>query len=245
MRKTFKSIKTLAVSALCIVLFAGCTKDDFLNKISDTYTVLTNSSSKFYNKEDGKVWEIQEANGNVKYYVNPNVYMISGIEDAKISDASAEYVRLIKEQMDAYGYISTDNEYEADILINAVNFRLRYSGIVWVPGSYIDPYYNFWGGYYPWLYPFLISVVTNKVLIEAVDAESMTAYRSWYNDIWRPANQGKYPSISNVPEDKRPLTVWKCDINGELSYENNSANDSYVFNLIPQAFKQSPYLDIN
>lgn len=245
MRKTFKSIKTLTVSALCIVLLAGCTKDDFLNKISDTYSVLTNSSSKFYNKEDGKVWDILDTKGSVKYYVNPNVYMITGTDETKISDASFEYVRLIKEQMEAYGYTSTDNEDEADILVNAVNFRLRYSGIVWVPGSYINPYYDFWGGYYPWLYPFIISVVTNKVLIEAVDAESMRAYQDWYNNIWKPANPGKYPSSSNVPEDKRPLTVWKCDITGELSNESNSVNDSYVFNLIPQAFKQSPYLDIN
>lgn len=238
-------MKTLVVSAVCVVLLVGCTKDDFINKISDTYSVSTTAAPKFFNQEDGKVWDILETEGSVKYYVNPNVYMVSGMEEAKISDASSEYVRLIKEEMDTYGYVSTDDENAADIVINAVNFRLRYSGIVWVPGTAIDPYYNFWGGYYPWLYPFVISVVTNKVLIEAVDAESMRTYREWYNDTWKPANPGKYPSANNVPEDKRPMTVWKCDITGELSSESNSANDSYVFNLIPQAFRQSSYMDIN
>lgn len=244
MRKTFKSIKTLTVSALCIVLLAACTKDDFISKISDTYSALTNGSTKFFNKEDGKVWDILDTKGNVKYYVNPDVYLIAWREEAKVSDASAEYVRLIKEEMDAYGYVSTDNEDEADIVINAVNFRLRYTNVVWVPGADINPYYEFWGGYYPWLYPFVISVVTNKVLIEAVDGETLRAYRDWYNNTWKPANPGKYPAADNVPVDKRPLTVWKCDITGELSSESNSVNDSYMFNLIPQVFLQSPYMDI-
>lgn len=253
MRKTFKSIKTWAVSALCVALLAGCTKDDFINKISDTYSTLTNGSSKFFTKEDGdndgkpdgKVWNILDTKGEVKYYINPTVYMIAWRSEAKVSDASSEYVRLIREEMDAYGYVNVDNEDEADIVVNAVNFRLQYTNVVWVPGTDINPYYDFWGGYYPWLYPFTITVYTNKVLIEAVDAESLRVYRDWYNNIWKPANQDKYPSSGNVPEDKRPLTVWKCDIAGELSNESNSVNDSYVFNLIPQAFRQSSYMDIN
>ena len=77
-------MKTLVVSAVCVALLAGCTKDDFINKISDTYSTLTNGSSKFFTKDDGdnngkpdgKVWNILDTKGEVKYYINPTKFQV-------------------------------------------------------------------------------------------------------------------------------------------------------------------------
>ena len=85
---------------------------------------------------------------------------------------------------------------------------------------------------------------TNTVFIEIVEAESLRKYRDWYQNTWTPNNPGKYPAGNDVPEDMRPLTVWKCDISGEYTFDDTSINDSYIFDRIPQAFNQSSYMDI-
>ena len=250
MRRTLRSMKTWAVSALGIVLLSGCTKDDYIKTIEDTYSAYSVGSVTFFDRNETdpnalNVWNIKEQNGMVRYYVSPDVYMLNGQDAAKLSSSSQKFVQSVRSGMDDYSYVYTPDEEDADIVINIVNFRLKYSGIIWTPGIAVDPYYNFWGGYYPWLYPYYITVATNKLIIEAVERESLEAYRSWYNDVWKPANPGKYPSESSVPEDKRPKVVWKCDISGELdNTAGDAANDDYAAAFISKAFSQSPYMDI-
>ena len=156
-------------------------------------------------------------------------------------------MRLVRAQMDAYGYTHVENESDSDLSINISNFQLFFTNIVWTPGPMIDPYYAFWGGFYPWLYVAnIVSINTNVVMIEMVDTRSLETYRDWYQNTWVPNSQGRNPSESNVPDDKRPITVWKCDISGEFVPNNDSenTNDAYVFDRIPQAFAQSSYMDI-
>lgn len=254
MRKTIKHIGIPAAVAACAFAFSACSKDDFISRISDTYSVQTLGSEDYFKRPTandpakGKVYDILEANGSVKYYINPNVPLISYPNDATSSAASSSYVRIVRGQMDDLGYTYTDDESQADLSINISNFQLYFTGIVWTPGPIIDPYFAFWGGYYPWLYVTnIVSINTNIVMIEIVDTRSLEAYRDWYQNTWVPSAQGRYPSESSVPDDKRPVTVWKCDISGELttSTSSESTNDAYVFNLIPGAFSQSSYLDIN
>lgn len=245
MRKTIKRIGSLAALAVGIIAFSACSKDNFISRISDTYAVQTQGSSDFFNKENGKVWDILDTKGEVKYYIYPTVPVIRYGEDASSSAATDSYMRLIKEQMGAYGYTNTADENEADIMVCMSNFQLFYNNVVWAPGEMIDLYYSFWGGYYPWLYtPVIAETYTNTFFIEMVDAESLKKYRDWYQNTWRPNNAGKYPTGSDVPEDVRPLTVWKCDITGEYTFEDETLNDPYVVDRIPKAFNQSTYMDI-
>lgn len=248
MRKTKKNLGASIAAVLCLVAVSACTKNDFISRISDTYAVQTQGSEAYFNRTNGKIWDILDAKGSVKYYINPSVALISYPNDATVSAASSSYVRLIRGQMDALGYTYTDNEQDADLSVNISNFQLYFTNIVWTPGPVIDPYYAFWGGYYPWLYVTnIVSINTNIVMIELVDSRSLETYRDWYQNVWVPNSQGRYPSEGNVPEDKRPVTVWKCDISGELTVNSGTenTNDAYVFDRIPQAFKQSSYLDIN
>ena len=152
MRKTIKRIGTLTALAVGIIAFSACSKKDFISYISDTYAVQTQGSSDFFNKENGQVWDILDTKGSVKYYVYPNVPVIRYNEDATSSSGTDSYLRILKEQMSAYGYVNTTDESEADIMVCMSNFQLFYTNIIWLPSSMIDPYFLFWGGYYPWLY---------------------------------------------------------------------------------------------
>lgn len=248
MRKTIKRMGAVLAVVVGASVFSACTKDDFISRISDTYAVQTQGSPSYFNTTNGKIWDILDAKGEVKYYINPNVQLIAYPNNATTSSAASSYVRLVRGQMDAFGYTYVEDESEADLSINISNFQLFFTNIIWTPGPIIDPYYAFWGGFYPWLYVTnIVSINTNVVMIEMVDTRSLEAYRDWYQNVWVPNSQGRNPSESSVPDDKRPITVWKCDISGELIPNNDSetTNDAYVFDRIPQAFRQSLYMDIN
>ena len=145
MRKTIKRIGALAALAVGIVAFSACSKDDFIKYISDSYVVQTQGSSDFFNKENGQVWDILDAKGSVKYYVYPNVPVIRYGEDASSSAGTDSYLRILKEQMGAYGYTNTADESEADLMICMSNFQLFYTDVVWLPSSMTNPYFSFWG----------------------------------------------------------------------------------------------------
>ena len=239
MRKTLSGLMLVLMAVLTAGL-AGCAKDDFISEYSDTYSTYTLGNTEFY--KSGGQFDQMKSSGKVNFYVKPDVYMVNGKDTPEISSASSTIVDKIKNSLIDYGYNYVSDENDADFMVTATNFRLVYTNIVWTPGVWMDPYYGFWGGYYPWLYPYVITYATNKLLIEMVEAESLMAYRDWYQNTWKPANPGKEPTASSVPADKVPLVVWKCDISGELEGVPTRDNERITGTRLDNAFKQSAYL---
>ena len=242
MKKTLKSISVISALLVCVMVFSGCSKKNLINTYDKTYAVYTSSSEDFY--KTGGTFEKMVAEGKVNLYINPDVYMVTGQTAPTKSDNETAILEAMRTAMEAYGYTIVPTEEEADLVIKATNFKLWYSGIIWTPGANIDPYFQFWGGYYPWMPVYYISVGTNKLLVELVEATSLRKFRDWYQNTWKPANPGKYPSSGNVPSEYKPIVPWVGNITGEL--EDKKANDDQrLLNRVPSIFSQSLYLDVD
>ncbi|MDD4820057.1 MAG: hypothetical protein PHD21_04410 [Flavobacteriales bacterium] len=240
MKKTIKSISVMMALLSFVMVFSGCSKKNLINTYDKTYAVYTSGSEDFY--KAGGTFESMVAQGKTKLYINPDVYLVTGQAAPTKSDNETAILEAIRTAMTNYGYTIVPFEDEADLVIKATNFKLWYSGIIWSPGTYIDPYYEFWGGYYPWMPVYYISVGTNKLLVELVEATSLRKFRDWYQNTWKPANPGKYPTIGNVPSEYKPIVTWTGNITGELE-DKKTNDDTRLLNRVPSLFSQSLYLD--
>lgn len=236
MKKRLFTLKTIGLLTALMFAFVGCSKIDYITTYADTYTAQSSGNTEFF-KSGGKFDQMKASNKNL-YYISPQVLVVTGSSDVTVNDASATFIQKIEDQLFSLGYVKTLTPENADFFVQATNFKLVYMNINWVPSAYLDPYYEFWGGYTPWLGFPPASIATNKLLIELVEAESMRTYRDWYNNIWKPANAGKFPSPANVPGDKKPVMAWQAEISGELE-DNKTADNTRLMERVEKVFTQT------
>ena len=243
MKKTLRKSSVILLLVASIVLFSSCMKKSLIDTYEKTYAVHTEGSSDFF--VTGGQFDQMVAQGKVKVYVSPDVYVVTGQDDAVVSSYSKGFTDEISKAMKNYGYEIVDNEDEADFVMRALNLKLIYSLLAWGPGtSYLDPYLVFWGGYYPWLPVYSITFASNILCVEMIEATSLRKYRDWYKNVWLPSNPGKTPGKSHVPAEYKITIPWQADIIGELEDKNVNDNTRLITNL-PSAFVQSPYLEVN
>lgn len=243
MKKILKRSTLVVIVMAGVLLFSSCMKKSLIDTYDKTYAVHTAGNPVFF--ATGAQFDQMIAQGKTKVYVNPSVYVVTGHDDAVVSSYSKGIADEITKAMKNYGYTIVDVEDDADFVMNAVNIKLYFSLISWVPGSaYLDPYLAFWGGYYPWLPIYTITVATNVLRVEMIEAESLRKYRDWYVNTWMPSNPGKTPGKAHVPAEYQVNIPWVAEVIGDLEDKNVNDNTRILVNL-PSAFVQSSYLDVN
>lgn len=243
MKKTLRKSSLVLLLVASVVLFSSCMKKSLIDSYDKTYAVHTTGSSDFF--VAGGQFDQMVAQGKIKVYVNPDVYVVTGQDNAVISSYSKSFTDEIAKAMNNYGYEIVDKEDDADFVMNALNLKLVYSMVSWLPDTpYLDPYLVFWGGYYPWLPVYTITFASNILCVEMIEATSLRKYRDWYKNVWLPSNPGKTPGKAHVPAEYKITIPWQVNIIGELEDKNSNDNTRLIMNL-PSAFVQSPYLEVN
>lgn len=210
--------KILIIGSLAVLALA-CQKEPYLAEQDGEYLVYTSPDS-------GVVFS------NFTTYHIPDSVLVVGQDDKPVystSDKAMELVELFKSNLNALGYVYTDNVKEADMgvqltyLIKTERYVHLYDNPYWwlyLPGYW--PYY-FWGDWFGWYnpHPVRYTLTTNALVGEFVDL---------------------LPAAEASDTSEVPLRiVWSTYIGGPAT-TSLDYNMSEMKDAVNQAFAQSPYL---
>ena len=207
-------MKKLIYVLIAVFALTSCREDPDLGDLSSDFLVFTNY--------DGKA----DFNRFTRYYMPDSVMVIGDTKDPEYWTGSkaAEILKAYEDNMQACGYVRTDDKSEADVglqisYVQSVAYFVDYRNPYWwneYPGYWLPGYWGDWGyWYYP--YPVVYSYSVGSLLTEMVD-------------------------LSTSPSADRKLTVvWNSFLSGLLS-GSDAFNMELTVRAINQSFVQSPYL---
>jgi hypothetical protein len=207
--------RTLLPIFLVLAFFEfGCLKSPDYDQLSTNFIVATNTDS------------LANFSGFQTYYISDSVAIINGsTTDTILSDANTKkLVDAVKANMNARGYTFVSKGAKPDLGINMGIVKNTYIGVVY--SGWWDAYYGwwdpwYWGGYYPYYYPWATyySITTGSVIITMAD-------------------------LKHAQANQTLRIVWNSVMGGAIS-DNLATNVQRGVDAINQSFTQSPLVKRN
>ncbi|WP_448697864.1 DUF4136 domain-containing protein [Mucilaginibacter sp. AW1-3] len=195
--------------------FASCLKSPNLDELSTNFVVATNFD------------KTASFNSYKTYYVSDTIVNLggSGADTILFNSDAAQLVNAVKTNMNARGYTflkkTRVNHPDLGITIGVVKVTTTVFYPGWWNGYYgwWNPWY--WGGYYPYYYPFATyySYDTGSVIVDTYD-------------------------LKNASANHKYTAVWNCVSFGVVG-SSSASNTTRGVNGINQGYKQSPYFKAN
>lgn len=210
---TVKKLHFLAI-ALVAVAVSACQKEPSTSSLHRDYLVYTGHD------EDADFTAFNT------YYIPDSILIIGNRDKTEYwKDANAlEIVGKVVENMNAAGYVRTDDKLAADL-----GLQLSYvQKVTYFVGSdypywwWYYPYYwtpGYWGDWIGWHYPYRVyyGYTAGSLLMEMMNLEA------------------------EAPSNKKLPVVWDSFIGGLLT-SSEQLNQQRTLAAVEQAFVQSPYL---
>ncbi|WP_448702863.1 DUF4136 domain-containing protein [Mucilaginibacter sp. AW1-3] len=204
--------KHILLTILIAAAFASCRKIPNYSDLSSQFVVSTNYAR-------GTAFNTYKT-----YFIADTVINLggTGADTILVGAAAQQLVSAVKTNMNARGYTFVARKSKPDLglrlgVVKVLNIEAYPGWYGGYPGW--NPFY--WGGYYPYYYPWttVYAYDTGTIILDTYD-------------------------LKNAKTNGQYITVWNITAFGALGYDT-STNVSRGINAINQGFEQSQYVKAN